>query len=92
LSYVGLPVFKQWNYTKAYWGSQDLALKLLQGVRSRQGGSLSVLEGCVKQFQEHFQQLVITHKSGLPAVRLRAQAAVQLPPELVGNHQSNNSW
>ena len=30
---------------------------------------------------------MITHKSGLPAVELRAQAAVQLPPELVGNHQ-----
>ena len=34
--------------------------------------------------------LVITHKSGLPAVGLRAQAAVQLPPEHVGNHQSSS--
>ena len=30
---------------------------------------------------------MITHKSVSPAVALRMQAAVQLPPELMGNHQ-----
>jgi len=37
------------------------------------------------------QSLVITHKSVSPAVALRMQAAVQLPPELMGNHQCSLS-
>ena len=36
LSYVGLPGFKQEDYTKAHWGSQDFSIKTAPEIRPEQ--------------------------------------------------------